>query len=77
VRAKYASPKPDQDRFAELLLNRGADVNARASLRTRIHSDVVHEYRNVTPLAWGERFHDQGMVSRPAMRLVALHGGTL
>jgi hypothetical protein len=75
VRAKYASPKPDRDRFAELLLNRGAEVNARASLRTRIHSDVVHEYRNVTPLAWGEHFHDQDLVSRPAIRLIALHGG--
>jgi hypothetical protein len=77
VRAKYASPKPDRDRFAELLLNRGADVNARASLRTRIHSDVVHEYRDVTPLGWGERFHDQDLVSWPALRLIALHGGHL
>jgi hypothetical protein len=77
VRAKYAVPKPDRDRFAELLVNHGADPNTRASLRTRVHSDVVHEYRDVTPLGWGERFHDQDLVSRPAMRLVAHHGGRL
>jgi hypothetical protein len=76
VRAtKLASPKPDRDSFAELLISRGADVNARASLRTRIHSDVVHEYRDVTPFGWGERFHAQDLVSRPAMRLIAMHGG--
>jgi hypothetical protein len=75
VRSKYAKPKPDRDRFAELLFEHGAHPNARASLRTRIHSDVVHEYRDVTPLRWGERFHDQALVSRPAMRLIAQHGG--
>jgi ankyrin repeat protein len=75
VRSKYTKPKPDRDRFAELLFEHGANPNARASLRTRIHSDVVHEYRDVTPLSWGERFHDQALVSRPAMRLIAQHGG--
>jgi hypothetical protein len=35
----------------------------------------MHEYRDVTPLEWGERFHDQSFVSRPAMRLIAEHGG--
>jgi hypothetical protein len=35
----------------------------------------MHEYRDVTPLEWGERFHDQSFVSRPAMRLIAERGG--
>jgi hypothetical protein len=74
VRAKYARPKPADDPFADLLLEHGADVNARASLRTRIHSDVMREYRDVTPLGWGERFHDRDMVSQPAMALIAQHG---
>ena len=37
----------------------------------------MHEYRDVTPLSWGERFHDQGFVSKPAMRLIAERGGHL
>ena len=39
--------------------------------------ETMHEYRDVTPLAWGERFHDQDWVSRPAMRLIAERGGHL
>jgi ankyrin repeat protein len=66
------------DAFARLLLDRGADPNARASLRKRLRfiaDETMHEYRDVTPLAWGRRFHDQDWVSAPAMRLVAERGG--
>jgi hypothetical protein len=68
------------DGFARLLLDHGADPNARASLRKRlrgVEDETMHEYRDVTPLAWGQRFHDQDFVSRPAMRLVAERGGRL
>ena len=64
--------------FAQLLLDRGADPNARASLRKRLRfvdDETMHEYRNVTPLGWGERFHDQAWVNRSAMRLIAERGG--
>jgi hypothetical protein len=65
--------------FTQLLLDRGADPNVRASLRKQLHpgygEDWMHEYRDVTPLSWGERFHNQIFVSRPAMRLIAEHGG--
>jgi hypothetical protein len=64
--------------FAQLLLEHGADPNARASLRKQLRGaddETLHEYRDVTPLSWGERFHDQGFVSRPAMRLIAERGG--
>jgi hypothetical protein len=71
VRSKYRRPKPGRDRLAELIIARGADPNARASIRNRIHSDVVHEYRDVTPSEYGQRFHDQALVSAPAMRLIA------
>jgi len=66
------------DEFARLLLDHGADPNIRASLRKRLRGvadETMHEYRGVTPLAWGERFHDQSFVSRPAMRLIAERGG--
>ncbi len=65
--------------LAQLLLDRGADPNARASLRKRLHpgydDDAPYEYHDVTPLAWGERFHQQQFVSRPAMALIAARGG--
>jgi hypothetical protein len=66
------------DEFARLLLDHGADPNARASLRKRlrgVEDETMHEYRDVTPLGWGERFHDQSFVSRPAMTLIAGRGG--
>lgn len=62
------------DAFARLLLDRGADPNVRASLRKRLRfvaDETMHEYRDVTPLAWGRRFHDQDWVSKPVMRLLA------
>jgi hypothetical protein len=67
--------------FTELLLRHGADPNVRASLRKQLHpgynDDSVHEYRDVTALSWGARFHQQIFVSRPAMRLIAEHGGVM
>jgi len=69
--------------FARVLLDHGANPNARASLRKRLRfvaDESMHEYRDVTPLAWGERFHGPGSpghtwVSRPAMQLIAERGG--
>jgi hypothetical protein len=60
--------------LARLLLQHGADPNIRASLRKRlrfVEDESMHEYCDVTPLEWGERFHDQAWVSRPAMALIA------
>jgi ankyrin repeat protein len=69
--------------FARLLLDHGADPNARASLRKQLRfvaDQSMHEYRDVTPLSWGERFHGPGSpghtwVSESAMRLIAERGG--
>jgi hypothetical protein len=64
--------------FARLLLDHGADPNVRASLRKQlrfVQDESMREYLDVTPLAWGERFHDQAWVSRAAMRLIAERGG--
>jgi hypothetical protein len=75
VRSRYASPKPDDDPFAHLLLDAGADPNPRASLRSCVHVDTAREYPNVTPLSWGDRFHARELVSLPAMRMIAERGG--
>jgi hypothetical protein len=66
------------DAFARLLLDHGADPNVRASLRKRLRfvaDESMHEYRDVSPLSWGWRFHDQDWVSRPVMQLIIERGG--
>ena len=73
--------RPQAAPFAELLLDHGADPNARASLRKQLHPgygpDTMHDYRDVTPLAWGGQFHRKIFVSEAAMRLIAERGGHL
>jgi hypothetical protein len=68
------------DALARLLLDRGADPNVRASIRKRLRfvdDESMHEYYGVTPLSWGERFHDQAWINRDVMRLIAERGGVL
>ena len=70
--------KPQDVPFARLLLDHGADPNARASLRERVRTEagwIVREQRDMTPLAWGRVFHDRMVVSEPALRLIAERGG--
>jgi ankyrin repeat protein len=55
-----------------LLLERGAQPNVRVSLRKD-----GHDYRDVTPLSWGERFQEQDWVNQAAMRLISERGGRL
>jgi hypothetical protein len=72
-----AGPRRD-DAFARLLLDAGADPNVRASLRKRLRfvkDETMHEYRDVTPIAWGERFHGREWVNAAAMKLIAERGG--
>ena len=68
------------DAFARLLLDRGADPDIQASLRKRLRfvaDESMHEYRDVTPLSWGERFHDRDWVSQPVVELLrARRGGS-
>jgi hypothetical protein len=60
--------------LTRLLLDRGADVNARASLRKQFHPgyqiEGVFEYRDVTPLEWGERFRLKQLVSAAALEMI-------
>ena len=76
----YGKGQPDDARFTRLLLDRGADVNVRASLRQRREEGhgggPLVEYHDVTPLGWGERFADKIFVSRESMRLIEAQGGT-
>jgi ankyrin repeat protein len=73
------SGEPPTAPCTELLLERGADPNARASLRKQLHpgygDEPMREYRDVTPLSWGERFTRKEFVNAAAMRLIAERGG--
>ncbi|HEU4996874.1 MAG TPA: ankyrin repeat domain-containing protein [Gemmatimonadaceae bacterium] len=75
----HGKGQPDEARFTRLLLDRGASPNVRASLRARLEEGhgggPVHEYRNVTPIGWGEQFHVPIFVSREALRLIEVRGG--
>jgi hypothetical protein len=76
---RYGPGCPDDAAFARLLLDAGANPNARASLRRDIRGmedlHVLHEHRDATPLSWGERFPYKLLVSRRAMELVEAAGG--
>lgn len=59
--------------MAQLLLTRGADRRARASLRKRLRfvdDETWHSYRDVSVCEWGERFHDQAWVDRQVLAMV-------
>ena len=78
VSQSYRCGRQRDGDFTRLLLDHGADPNARASLRKRLrftNDDRMHEYRDVTPLAWGERFQDQDWVNRAAMRIISERDG--
>jgi ankyrin repeat protein len=81
VNNSYLCGRQRDPAFARLLLDHGANPNARASLRKQLHflpDETMHEYRDITPLAWGKRFHGQRFhdwVSKPAMQIIAEHGG--
>ena len=68
----------ESDVVTRLLLDHGADPNVRASLRKQLRGvadESLHEYRDVTALEWGLRFHDQDFVSKPSLTLIATWGG--
>ena len=75
----YGKGQPDEARFTRLLLERGADPNIRASIRQRLEEGhgggPLREYRDLTPLGWGEQFHARIFVSKESLRLIEARGG--
>jgi ankyrin repeat protein len=75
----YGKGEPDEARFTSLLLDRGANPNARASLRHRFEDGhgggTLRDYRDVTPLGWADRFPQKVFVSRESVRLIEGRGG--
>ena len=76
----YGKGQPDEARFTRLLLDRGADPTVRASIRARLEEGhgggPLREYRDVTPLVWGEQFDAKIFVSRESLRVIEERGGT-
>ena len=51
----------------------GADPDVHASLRKRlrfVEDETMYEYHDVTPLTWGEQFHDQDWVNPRVLELL-------
>lgn len=75
----FNGSRPMAAPMTQLLLARGADPHVRASLWKRLHpghgDPTRHDYRDVTALSWGRRFHAPIFVSQPAMRLIEEAGG--
>ena len=71
--------RPQAAPFAKLLLDHGADPNVRASIWKQLHpgygDTTRYEYRDVTALSWGRRFHRREFVSEPALELIERAGG--
>jgi len=68
--------------LTRLLLEHGANPNARGSIKKQLHPGYApkydtkpYEYRNVTALSWGRQFHAKVFVSEPAMKLIEDSGG--
>jgi hypothetical protein len=70
--------RPKQARFAQLLLDHGANPGVRASIRKRMHpgygDDKLYEYHDVTPVEYGARFSHRLFVNKRAMELIMLNG---
>ncbi len=75
----YGKGQPDDAFFTRLLLDRGADPTIRASLRARLEEGhgggPLREYKDVTPLSWGEQYDARIFVSRESLRLIESRNG--
>jgi hypothetical protein len=59
--------------MAKLLLDHGAEINIRASLKKQLRfvdDETEHSYFSVTPFEWGAQFQDQAWVNPSVMALL-------
>ena len=70
------------DAKARFLLERGADPNARTTLRKQLRDmgdaekERLHTFHDVTPIAYARAFLEPRWVSEPALAAIAEYGGT-
>jgi ankyrin repeat protein len=71
---------PD-DSKAGLLLGRGADPNARATIRKQLRDmgdpekEMMREFHNVTPIGYSSQFQEPRWVNGPAITAIVERGG--
>ncbi|WP_394796014.1 ankyrin repeat domain-containing protein [Armatimonas sp.] len=73
VSQAYRCSRPSE-RMTQLLLDHGANTTIRVNLRKALRfvdDETLHEYFDVTPRTWGERFHDQDWVNPAVLALLA------
>jgi ankyrin repeat protein len=78
VSQAYLCGRQRDGAFVRMLLEQGADPNARASLRKGIRfiaDETVHEYKDATPIGFGRAFREKRWVSKEAMQEIAGRGG--
>ncbi len=76
VSQAYRSGRQRDAAFARMLLHHGADPAVKASIRKRIRfieDESLHEYRDVTPVEYGRRFHAREWVSEEAIARMEQH----
>jgi hypothetical protein len=67
--------------MARLLLERGANPNARATIRKQLRDmgdpekETMREFHNVTPVGYARQFQEQGWVNGPAIAAIVDRGG--
>lgn len=72
---------PD-DSKARLLLERGADPNARVTIRKQLRDmgdpekEAMREFHDVTPIGYASQFQEPRWVNAPAIAAIAERGGT-
>jgi ankyrin repeat protein len=72
---------PD-DSKARLLLEHGANPNARVTIRKQLRDlgdpekEAMREFHNVTPLGYASQFQEPRWVNRPAITAIVERGGT-
>jgi hypothetical protein len=69
------------DSTARLLLERGANPNARATIRKQLRDmgdpekEMMREFHNVTPIGYASQFQEPNWVNRPAIAALVERGG--
>jgi ankyrin repeat protein len=74
--------RPFDDSQARLLLQHGANPNARATIRKQLRDmgdpeiEKMHEYHNVTPIGYARHWPEPSWINTPAIAAITEHGGT-